>query len=95
MKIGNMGETELLQHTIKRTVSLCKAITANMDTITCIKAAILAEDTTLADQLFHELEPIEQKLLLIAPTKGGPFTTAERGILRGLWRITPDEWDNI
>jgi hypothetical protein len=88
----NMSREAHLEGTLKRTVRLCQAITRNMDDIACIKTALKAEDLTFARQLLNELDTEDQKLLMIAPTKGGCFTTEERKTLRGLWDITSEDW---
>ena len=93
MKINelNNGQAKHFEQAYKRTVRLCKAIYDNYDYIVQIKDCLNTGDLTGASQLFHELSIEDQKLLLIAPTFGGPFMTGERGILKNLWEIKADE----
>lgn len=90
-----MGEIEHMDRALKRTVRLCQAITRNMDSLIVIKEALALDDTTFASQVFHEIDFKDQRLLMSAPTKGGPFTTQERGIMRGLWEVSAEDMDYV
>ena len=89
---ASSGELLHLERRLKRTVRLCKAIYQNNEYISLVKEAIESDDLTYASQLFHELELEDQKLLMTAPLYGGPFTTIERGIMRGLWDVRAEDF---
>lgn len=97
MNLSDMrsGEVSLLNKQLKRTVRLCKAIYANAEYIVSIKDALNGDDLVYAGQLFHELDFEDQRLLMMAPSKGGPFTTKERGILRDVWEVSPDDLEGV
>jgi len=80
-------EVEHWKGQYRRTVRLCKAIYDYSDYIALIKKAIEAEDLTEASVLFNEIDFETQSLLLIAPSKGGPFTTKERAEVTKLWDV--------
>ena len=77
----------MLKSQLKRTQILCHTIYKHYDYIYEIKSYIAQERLQGAKELFEELSYPIQKLLMIAPTKGGPFTTQERAIMRTLWKI--------
>jgi hypothetical protein len=72
----------------KRSVRLCKAILAEIDTITYIKEKLAVQDAVGAQEAWLELDLEIQELLITAPTYGGPFTTKERSEITRLWRNT-------
>jgi hypothetical protein len=81
-------ELEKLNQTLRRTVRLCKTIWYERESIEQIKDCLSKEDLVGASQLWNELDYGVQKLLIIAPLFGGPFTTEERGIIKSFWIIT-------
>jgi len=84
------AEARLWKSKYERTVKLCKCIAENTSSINEIKFALHEDvaDDLWASQLWNELDPETQKLLITAPRFGGPFTTKERANIRDLWEIT-------
>jgi hypothetical protein len=74
----------------KRCVRLCKAIMDNINSVLYIKDCFDREDNLGASEAWNELEPEVQKLLITAPTYGGPFTTEERAKVKDIWEVTAD-----
>ena len=87
------GELEKLQQSLKRTVSLCKVIWQYRYYIEEIKGYIKREELTGASEEWNDLQLEVQKLLIIAPSKGSPFTTKERAIIREFWNISAEEYE--
>ena len=84
-------EVALLKSQLKRTQVLCKTIYKYYDYVYEIKDYIAQERLEGAREAFAELDYPVQKLLMIAPTKGGPFTTQERAIMKTLWSVTVED----
>lgn len=84
-------ELAQLEHKYKRTIRLCKAIYENYTYIDLIKIHIGNEDNCYASQLWNELDYEVQKLLITAPTFGGPFTTEEVKKIKELWEISAND----
>ena len=61
---------------------LAIAIADHQGTIEAIKAGIADGDLSIAAEAWFELSEDEKRSLWIAPTKGGPFSTVERGIMQ-------------
>ena len=87
-------EVSLLKAKLKRAEDVCRAILFNIGYIEEIKEYIALEELTGAEELWNELEYPVQKLLITAPRFGGPFTTEERAIIRGFWKITEKDLNN-
>ena len=62
--------------------ALKEAIATHQDTITAIKDGIAEGDLSKANEAWHELSEDEMKALWAAPSKGGPFSTKEREIMK-------------
>ena len=80
-------EVSLLKAKLKRAENVSRAIWAYRDYIEEIKQFISLEELTGASELWNELEYDIQTKLYQAPLHGGPFTTQERAIIRGFWKI--------
>ncbi len=95
MNINNAfnGDKEVatLKRQLKRTQMLCKVIYEHYAYIYDIKEYIKQEQFVGAQELFDELEYDIQQMLMTAPSKGGAFTTDERAIMKGLWRVTIED----
>lgn len=50
----------------------------NLETVSTIKTALAGDDYSTAKEAWDELTEDEKKAIWVAPSKGGPFTTAER-----------------
>ena len=70
------------------------AMRDNLDYIQLIKEAIAKDDTVYAQQLWEELPYPIQAALIVAPSKGGAFTTAERATIRGFWNLTLEDMES-
>ena len=84
-------EAVLLKKQLKHTQMVCKAIWNYRDYIEEIKDYISKDQPVGAGELWNDLAYNIQKLLITAPTKGGPFTTNERAIIKTLWNVTVDD----
>lgn len=58
------------------------AIERNRETIETIKEGIATDNLSMASEAWYELDDEEKKAIWVAPTKGGPFTTKEREIMK-------------
>jgi len=64
-------------------LALCqRAIELNEDSVQAIKEGIDAGDYVKAAEAWYELDQDTMRALWIAPSKGGPFTTKQREIMR-------------
>ena len=61
---------------------LAEAVKKHQDTITVIQEGIANNDYSSAAEAWWELTQDEQKSLWTATTKGGPFTTEERRVMK-------------
>ncbi len=84
-------EILMLKSKLKRSQNVCKAIWEYKEYVEEIKCYLLTDELTAAEELFEELDYGVQKLLMTAPTKGGPFTTAERATMRSIWKIKAED----
>lgn len=66
----------------ERALNLGQALERHKTTIECIKEAIAENDISTAAEAWFELDHDEMKSLWVAPSKGGPFTTAERKLMQ-------------
>lgn len=62
--------------------SLTDAVLRHADTIRVIKEGIETGNLSMAVEAWSELTQDEQDSIWVAPTKGGPFTTHERTIIK-------------
>lgn len=69
------------QH-LKRVVSSGICVRNNLDTVINIRDNIANEYFILAIEAWDSLEEDEQQLILLAPTKGGPFGTKMRDFIK-------------
>ena len=86
-------EAVILRRELKRTQMLCKALIDNYGTITDIISKIALERLGEAAYLWNELDYPVQKLLYIAPSKGGAFNTQERAIIKSFWIISVSDYE--
>ena len=84
-------ELAQLEHKYKRTVRLCKAIYREIYTIDAIKDYLTQGKDLGASECWNELDYEVQKLLITAPTFGGPFTTEEVKKIKEIWEISADD----
>lgn len=59
-----------------------EAVKANIDSLNAIRDGIAGEDYSYASEAWFELSEETKKLLWLAPSKGGWFTTKERDIMK-------------
>jgi len=88
---SNHKEVEAIKNKLKRTQILCHTIYKYYDYIYEIKNYLKDDRLEGARELFEELEYQVQELLMTAPSKGGAFTTAERAIMKTLWKVTIED----
>ena len=84
-------ELAQLQHKYKRTVRLCRLVFEDYHLINIIKRCLKLERYPDVSELWNELDYEVQKLLITAPTFGGPFTTEEVKKIKELWEISADD----
>lgn len=65
-----------------RTAEFEDAMAECLDAITAIKEGIECGDLELAARTWFSLTDQHKRALWVAPSKGGPFTTAERGVIK-------------
>jgi len=85
----SFGEGTNQQDLFKRFRECMDAVLANFETIETVKDAIANGQLDTAYEAWHELTNHEQTSLWLAPTKGGPFTTKEREVMKS------NEWNAI
>lgn len=78
LETGDDAEKDNIDHESE----LQKAIKEYGDTIRAIKTGIAEDNYSMAAEAWWELTQDEQKILWTAPSKGGPFTTEERKIMK-------------
>ena len=61
---------------------LIEAINEHMDTITAVKDGIREGNLSTAAEAWFELSNDEKRSIWAAPSKGGPFTTEERKVIK-------------
>ncbi len=88
-------EVAKLKSKLKRTHSLCNAIYEYYGYIYEIKEYLRLEQITGAQELWGELDYKTQSLLITAPLYGGVFTTHERAVIRGFWKVSTDDIEGI
>lgn len=66
----------------KRFAYLMATVLDNCQSIQVIKEGIMTDDYSTASEAWFELDDEIKKTLWVAPTKGGPFTTKEREVLK-------------
>ena len=79
-------ELEQAQKALARCKACMRALLDNWDDVEAIKQAICDEDLIYAQGMWDDLELKDTEALMIAPTKGGCFTTKERAIIPEFWR---------
>jgi len=67
---------------LQKTLSLGKAMEKLAGSIEAIKHGILTNDYGSAAEAWYELDKDEMQSIWVAPSKGGPFTTEERKIMK-------------
>ncbi len=70
----------------RRAVLCAKYARVYWDEVTRIKDALRYDDEESASWEWHELPLEAQEALIIAPTRGGVFTTEERGRIAQFWQ---------
>lgn len=68
-----------------------KETNALQSTIDAIKIGVANDDALAVIQCWLELDEDEKTTLWVAPSKGGPFTTAERQYIRDCASKTPEQ----
>jgi hypothetical protein len=76
-----------------RSMACTKAILRNLDEVAGIKQALKYDDESTASELWDEIDMKDQEDLMLAPTKGGTFTTKERAIITSFWRVSVAEME--
>lgn len=66
----------------EREDALKEAIARHKGTIDVVKQALAENDLSTAAEALYELTEDELRSIWVAPTKGGPFTTQERAIMK-------------
>lgn len=81
------GSEEKHRMEVTRAIELGKAIERNKESITAIKNGIATKRYDIGAEAWFELDDEEKKLIWVAPSKGGPFSTEERSIMQTTeWR---------
>ena len=78
---------------LNRAMACTRAILRNLENVDGIKQALKYDDLITAQELFEEIDFKDQQDLMLAPTKGGAFTTKERGMIKDFWRITMADYE--
>ena len=87
-EVANAISQQKEQEIAERYIRLCHAITELALSILTIKANLGVSDPPdavaleVAAEVWYELSKEEKKSIWVAPTKGGPFTTREREIMK-------------
>lgn len=63
----------------------------NLDIVLELKEAIKKEDLFYAQQIWEDIEFKDQEAMMIAPTKGGVFTTQERAAIGSFWKVSIED----
>ena len=71
-----------LTEALRRGIEHGKAFVRLSDSIQAIKDGIAEGRLDVANEAWKELTEEEKRLLWVAPSKGGPFTTEERNIMK-------------
>lgn len=66
----------------KQCAFLVSAVLEHADTIKAIKQGIADDDLSAAAEAWNELTQEEKQSIWVAPSKGGPFTTNERNVMK-------------
>lgn len=74
--IAQQNEPPVVNEALEEAMAEC------FDAITAIKEGIECGDLELAARTWFSLTDEHKRALWVAPSKGGPFTTAERGIIK-------------
>lgn len=94
-KDADLLEVELrnARSALSRSMACTRAILRNLDEVAGIKQALKYDDESTASEIWDEIEMIDQEDLMLAPTKGGAFTTKERSIITSFWRVSVAEME--
>jgi len=82
----SLGDGVSLQDVYRRQAKLTKTIMEYYPSIMAIKDAIALKEYAKGAEAWFELSDEVKMALWVAPTKGGPFTTEERDVMK------QDEW---
>ncbi len=81
-EVANAISQQKEQETTERYIRLCKALVDLAHSWGAIKANINNGDLSAAAECWFELDDEEKTSIWVAPSKGGPFTTKEREIMK-------------
>ena len=81
-EVSNAIIEQKIMEAVKGHMNIMECIRKHISSIASIKKGILHGDYGTAQESLQELTDDEKKLLWIAPSKGGVFTTKEREIMR-------------
>lgn len=81
-EVANAIQQQAEKDVYAKTQKLTKAILDHYETIQEIKKSILDGVLTRGAEAWFELENNEKAALWVAPSKGGPFTTKEREVIK-------------
>jgi len=80
LETGESDESRTAQE--KRQMAMGEAIRNNAEAIAIIQKGIASGDLTAAAEVWFEIPEEEQRAMWVAPSKGGPFTTEERKMIK-------------
>lgn len=78
----SLGDGVSVQDLYRKYTALTAAIFEHYDSIMAIKSAVADKNLDLLAEAYSELDRDTIMTLWVAPTKGGPFTTEERKIMK-------------
>jgi hypothetical protein len=87
------SDLRLASKALHRSMACTRAILRNIDNVGGIKQALKYDDEITAQELWEEIGTADQCDLMIAPTKGGAFTTKERAMVTSFWHMTVAEYE--
>ena len=80
--VRSLGQGITLKEIYNKNVKLMKAVLENYSSIMAVKNLIAENNLNAAAEAWYELPQETQMNLWVAPSKGGPFTTEERHIIK-------------
>lgn len=80
--VSGPGKTAQAKQEAEAKKALAEAVERHRDTIDAIKQGIASGDLSGAAEAWFELNDEEKASIWAAPSKGGPFTTEERSLMK-------------
>lgn len=80
--VKSLGQGQTIQDVYKNYSYLMAAVLDNYSSIETTKRGIQENKLGMAAEAWFELDDKTKKTLWVAPTKGGPFTTKEREVMK-------------